>query len=91
VPQRKAALKELRSARKRRLRNLKIRKGLKESLKKFQVLLKDNKRDELLAALKEAFSKLDKAASRGIIHKNTASRKKGRLHKKFLQSTNPPR
>ncbi len=91
MPQRKAALKKLRADNKRRLRNIKIKKGLKASLKKFQALLKDNKKDELLAALKEAFSKLDKAARQGVIHKNTASRKKGRLHKKFLQTTSSPR
>ena len=90
MPQRKAALKNLRAQNKRRLRNIKIKRSLKASLKKFQALLKDNKRDELLSVLREAFSKLDKAASRGIIHKNTASRKKGRLQKRFLQITKAP-
>lgn len=90
MPQRKAALKKLRADRKRHLRNIKIKKSLKVSLKKFLTLLKDNKKDELWLTLKEAFSKLDKAANQGVIHKNTAWRKKGRLHKKFLQATNPP-
>lgn len=90
MPQRKASLKSLRADKKRRLRNIKIKTNLKKSLKKFQAVLKDKKKEELLASLKEAFSKLDKAASRGVIHKNTASRKKGRLHKKFLQVMSPP-
>jgi len=90
LPQRKAGLKRLRADKKRRLRNIKIKTNLKKSLKKFQALLKDKKREELLASLKEAFAKLDKAAAQGIIHKNTASRRKGRLHKKFLLVTNAP-
>ncbi len=90
MPQRKAGLKRLRADKKRRLRNIKTKKNLKKSLKKFQALLKDKKKEELLTSLKEAFSKLDKAAAHGVMHKNTASRKKGRLHKKFLLATNAP-
>ncbi|MEW6008593.1 MAG: 30S ribosomal protein S20 [Candidatus Omnitrophota bacterium] len=90
MPQRKAALKKLGADKKRHLRNIKIKKSLKTSLKKFLTLLKDNKKEELWLTLKEAFSKLDKAASKGVIHKNTAQRKKSRLHKKFLQITLTP-
>lgn len=88
MPQRKAGLKRLRADKKRRLRNIKAKQTLKKSLKKFKALLNDKKKQELLAALKEAFSKLDKAAAKGIIHKKTAARKKGRLHKKFAQLMN---
>jgi small subunit ribosomal protein S20 len=88
VPQRKASLKRLRADKTRRLRNIKIKTDLKKTLKGFKALLADNKRQELLAALKKAFSRLDKAAAKGIIHKKTASRKKGRLHKKFTLMMN---
>jgi small subunit ribosomal protein S20 len=86
LPQRKAGLKRLRADKTRHLRNIKIKQNLKKSLKKFKLLLSDKKKQELLVALKEAFSKLDKAAAKGIIHKKTASRKKGRLHKKYSQA-----
>lgn len=88
MPQRKAGLKRLRADKTRHLRNIKIKQNLKKSLKKFKLLLNDKRKQELLAALKEAFSKLDKAAAKGIIHKKTASRRKGRLHKKFSQAMN---
>lgn len=90
MPQRKAGLKSLRADKKRHLRNIKTKTSLKKSLKKFRALLKDNKKEELLVSLKDAFSKLDKTAARGLIHKNTASRKKGRLQKRFLRLNNSP-
>ena len=40
------------------------------------------------ANVKSAISALDRAVSKGIIHKNNASRKKSRLLKKFNQSIN---
>ena len=45
--------------------------------------------EKVKQAFIKAVSEIDKAASKGIIHKNTASRKKSRLHKKvnaFLAS-----
>ena len=40
------------------------------------------------ADVKSAISALDRAVSKGIIHKNNASRKKSRLMKKINQSVN---
>ena len=79
MPQRKCAAKRLRADKKRRLRNLKIKRDLKESLKKFQSLLAAKKAEEAKKALGEAISKLDRAVSKALISKNTASRKKSRL------------
>lgn len=79
MPQRKAAVKRLRVDKKRRLRNLKIQRDLKKTLKKLQSLLAAKNTEEAKKALQETISKLDKAASKGIISKNTASRKKSRL------------
>ena len=79
MPQRKCALKMLRGDKKRRLRNSKVKNDLKKSLKKFQSLLAAKNSQEAKQMLPEIVSKLDKAARKGIISQNTASRRKSRL------------
>jgi len=52
---------------------------MKESVKSMRRLLADKKSGEAEKLLSVAYKALDKAAKRGIIKKNTASRKKSRL------------
>ncbi|NQU19590.1 30S ribosomal protein S20 [bacterium] len=79
MPQRKCAAKSLRADKKRRLRNTRVKRDLKESLKKLQSLLAAKNVEESKKALKEVSSKLDKAVSKGILNKKTVNRKKSRL------------
>ncbi|MFC1646098.1 30S ribosomal protein S20 [Candidatus Omnitrophota bacterium] len=79
MPQRKCAAKRLRADKKRRLRNIRLKEDLKKTLKNIQSLLAAKNADEAKKALKDASSKLDKAVSKGLLSKNTASRKKSRL------------
>jgi small subunit ribosomal protein S20 len=79
VPQRKAALKRLRIDKKRRLRNIKIKTDLKKALKNFQALLNAKNINEAKTLFPTINSKLNRAANKGIIHKNTAYRKISRL------------
>jgi small subunit ribosomal protein S20 len=79
----KSALKELRKAKRREIRNKRVKEKIKYLEKKFlkAIALKDkNKAKEFYILLQEA---LDKAAKRNIIKKNKASRKKSRLAKKL--------
>ena len=80
-----AAYKSMKVAKKRTARNQSIKSHLKTETKKFIELLASKKLDEARKQLKILISELDKASSKGVIHKNTASRKKSRLMKK-LQS-----
>ncbi|MFH0762919.1 MAG: 30S ribosomal protein S20 [Candidatus Omnitrophota bacterium] len=79
MPRRKTSLKKNRSDKKKHLRNVKIKQQLKKTIKKFQALLSAKKLDEAKTIIKQAFSQLDKAAKKKILHPNTASRKKSRL------------
>ena len=79
MPQRKCAVKRLRADKKRRLRNIRLKSSLKKTLKNVQSLLAAKNVEEAKKALKEASSKLDKAVTKGILSKNTASRQKSRL------------
>ncbi len=83
MPQRKTALKRLRVDRKKHLHNLKIKTKLKKIIKQFLSLISAKKLDEAKEMFRQVVVKLDKAVSRGIIHKNTASRKKSRFSRKL--------
>ncbi|MEW5744407.1 MAG: 30S ribosomal protein S20 [Nitrospirota bacterium] len=77
-----SALKKTRQDEKRRLRNQSVESSIKTSTKKIESLLAAGSKDELAKELKKTVSTIDKAASKGVIHKNTASRKIARLSKK---------
>ncbi len=62
----------------RRLRNKSVRSELKTRIKS-AVAAVENQEDSSVEAIKSAVRRLDKAASAGVIHKNQASRRKGRL------------
>ena len=79
MPRRKSSVKKKRADKTKHLHNLKIKQDLNKTLKKFQSLILGKKLDEAKAFLSKVYSKLDKAAKKGIIHRNTASRKKARL------------
>ena len=87
MPIKKSAFKGMRENKKRRLRNLRVISELKTGIRKFEGLLAEKNKEQAKSALNELISKIDKAKSKGIIRKNTASRKKSRLMKKLAQLT----
>lgn len=78
-----AAYKSIKVTKRRTLRNQSIKSSLKTETKKLIDLLSSKKLDEAKKQLNIVISDLDKAASKGVIPKNTASRKKSRLTKKL--------
>lgn len=76
MPNIKAAIKWTRASEKRRVRNLAVKSKLKTLVKKASA------QDSTSSAALAAASALDKAAARGIIHKNKAARQKSRIAKK---------
>jgi small subunit ribosomal protein S20 len=81
MPNKQSAAKELRKAVKRNAANKKVADKIKNLVKiNLKQLKASNK------AVKESYTKtikaIDKAAKKGVIKKNTASRKKSRLMKK---------
>jgi small subunit ribosomal protein S20 len=77
----KSAEKRIKVTAKKTLRNKMIRTRVKNVIKKVlsAVSLKDKPASQ--EALKDATKVIDKAASKGVYHKNNASRKKSRLTK----------
>lgn len=82
MPRRRTSIKKTRVDKKRHLRNLRIKKELKKTIKKFQSLVSTNV-EEAKSYLKKLYSQFDKAAKKKIIHPATARRKKSRLTKKL--------
>ncbi len=62
-------------------RNKAIKSGVKTAIKKVYVAIDSKDADAAKAALLEATTTIDKAASKGIYHKKNASRKVSRLNK----------
>lgn len=62
-------------------RNKAIRSGVKTATKKVFAAIDANDKSAAQTALLEATATIDKATSKGVYHKNTASRKVSRLAK----------
>ena len=77
----KGAKKAIRQGERKHVMNLRRQKAMKESVKEVSKLVVSGKKSDAEKNLKVAYKALDKAAKRGIIKKNTASRKKSRLAK----------
>jgi len=83
LPIKRSAYKELEKSKTRHLKNISAESELKTLAKKFEKLLSEKKTDEAKKNIGYLVSKMDKAASKGIIKKNTASRKISRLMRKL--------
>ena len=75
----KSAKKRINVIAKRTLRNKMIKSRTKTAVKKVYAAAGGGSPVELKAVLSSAVSSIDRAASKGVLHKNTASRKKSRL------------
>lgn len=62
-------------------RNKAIRSEVKTSIKKVEAAVAAKDKEAAVAALQNAISTIDKAATKGVYHKNTAARKVSRLSK----------
>lgn len=79
----KSAVKAHRQTLRRTAHNRALRAKLRSALKSVRSTLGTTKTDEARAALREAFSIVDKMAGKGIIHDNAANRYKSRLSKRL--------
>lgn len=71
----------MRQAARRRKYNIVTKDKYKSAVKSVKKALTAGTKDTAVEGLKLAMATLDKAAKKGVIHKNTASRKKSRLAK----------
>ncbi|MFB0972454.1 MAG: 30S ribosomal protein S20 [Tissierellia bacterium] len=79
----KSSLKRAEIAKRNALRNKSLKSQIKTYVKKFEDAIEGADMDKAKKYLNLAESKLRKAQSKNVFHKNTASRKIGQLTKKF--------
>ncbi len=79
----KSAKKRIRQNEKRRLRNRHYIGGSRKAVKNARKLIEKGDVVGAEEAVREACSKLDRAAIKGVIHKNNAARRKSRLMKAY--------
>ncbi len=75
----KSAKKRVLIAEANRQRNVAFKTSIKTAVKKALALATESDKDALTAAISNVYKLCDKAVSKGILHKNTAARKKSRL------------
>ncbi|PZD93965.1 30S ribosomal protein S20 [Paenibacillus sambharensis] len=83
MPNIKSAIKRVKTSEKRRALNASQKSALRTAVKNADVAIAGSDADAAKSALVTASKKLDKAVSKGLIHKNAAARKKSRLAKKL--------
>ena len=83
MPNTTSAARHLRVSQKRRLHNRLIRSRAQTFVKKAKRLIEEGQLDEARTVAIQATSALDKAAEKGVMHKNTVARRKSRLMRKL--------
>lgn len=81
MPNIKSAKKRLGISVRQNLRNTAAKSAIKTSVKRFESALANGEKEQAQTAFKSTVKTLDKAVSKGLLHKNTAARKKSRLSK----------
>lgn len=79
----KSAKKRIRVIERKTLRNKMIKSALKTQIKKFETAVANKNVEEAKEQLRLTYKALDMAASKKVIHKNVARRKKSRLTAKL--------
>lgn len=82
----RSAKKRIRQNVKRRMRNKYYRTRARSEVKSARQVIQDGERDSAVEAVHQAVSALDQAASKGVIHKKNAARRKSRLMKRLAKA-----
>ncbi len=82
MPNTRSAAKQMRVAERRRIRNRTVKSAVKTFIRKAERTIATSV-DEAQAQVVQAIQSLDKAATKGILHKRNAARRKSRLMKRL--------
>ena len=86
MPNIKSAKKRVEIGAVRELRNKARKSFLRTTLKRFDAAVKEGDKAQIDSAYQLAVKTIDKSASKGILHKNNAARKKSSLAQKLNQA-----
>ena len=79
LPNIKSAKKRVLVSKSKAMQNKAAKSALKTDLKKFEAAVADGSRSEADAAYKTAVKAVDKAISKGLLHRNNAANKKSKM------------
>jgi small subunit ribosomal protein S20 len=79
IPIIKSSIKRAKIAEKKTLRNKMIKSSLKTAIKRFKAAVDEGNMDHAKALYMKTTSAIDKAVTKGTLHKNAANRKKAQL------------
>lgn len=79
MPNIKSKIKRMHKSEEQRQRNRNVKSALRTVIKKFETALESGDAESASDIFAEASKALDKAASKGVIHKNKAANKKSRM------------
>lgn len=77
----KSAAKRAKTSEKRRVRNKQVRSRVRTTIRRFKESLQEEDDQVVEERLRTAVSTLDRAVSKGVLHKNNAARKKSQLYR----------
>ena len=83
----KSQIKRNRQNEKRRLRNKAVKSSLKTAIRKFNEALQAGETENATSLMRDASRKLDKAVSKGVIHRNQAANRKSAIAKKLTTNS----
>ena len=78
----KSQIKRIKTNEKARLRNKSVKSSVKTAIRKFREAAESGDQAKTAELLRDASRKLDKAASKGVIHPNQAANKKSAMAKR---------
>jgi small subunit ribosomal protein S20 len=81
----KSQIKRNKQNEKARQRNKSVKSALRTSVRQFREAAQADDSDRAAEAMRTAYIKLDKAASKGVIHKNQAANRKSKIAKQSWQ------
>jgi small subunit ribosomal protein S20 len=81
----KSQIKRNKQNEKARQRNKAVKSALKTSVRHFREAADGGDQEKATEAMRTAFVKLDKAASKGVIHKNQAANRKSAIAKRAAE------
>ncbi|MBV9919652.1 MAG: 30S ribosomal protein S20 [Pseudonocardia sp.] len=79
----KSQIKRVKTNEKRRQRNKSVRSSVRTAVRKFREAVEAGNTEEAVALHRAAAKALDKAASKGVIHKNQAANRKSAMAKRI--------
>jgi small subunit ribosomal protein S20 len=83
----KSQIKRIKTNEKARLRNKDVSSALKTAVRRFRTAIAGGDADAATTALRTASRQLDKAASKGVIHRNQAANRKSAMASQLAAKT----